>query len=185
MSKLIESRYTEYKELVQFLLETQQISLSSLADNNLKKNLILCTASYFENEITDTLTKYFHDNNKDTICIKEFLINKGLKRQYHTLFDWEGKNANKFFSLFGQQFKLYMENIVKNDKDLDFSIKAFLELGNERNRLVHQNFAQFSIEKTLDEIYKLYQDSLIFVSNIINFLESFHKEYKGEEDIDL
>jgi len=184
MSKLIETSYTEYKELVQYLLDEQQISLSSLADNNLKKNLILCSASYFENKITNDLIKYFHDNNKDTICIKEFLINKGLNRQYHTLFDWEGKNANKFFSLFGQEFKNYMVKTIKDDKELELSVKSFLELGNERNRLVHQNFVQYSIEKTLDEIYKLFQEALPFVTNITKFLDDFHEEYKNTAEDD-
>lgn len=177
MSKLIETSYSNYKEIVQFLLQSDQISLMSLADENLKKNLILGSASYFENEITSILTKYFHTKNKDSICIKEFLVNKGLKRQYHTLFNWEGKNANSFFSLFGLEFKSFMEKKVKLDKDLEMSIKNFLELGNERNRLVHQNFAQFSIEKTLEEIFSLYTGSLLFVNSITNYLEEFHSSY--------
>ena len=43
------------------------------------------------------------------------------------------------------------------------SVAAFLELGNERNRLVHQNYATFPMEKTLDEIYLLYRRALTFV----------------------
>jgi hypothetical protein len=43
------------------------------------------------------------------------------------------------------------------------SVRAFLELGNERNRLVHQNYATFPMEKTLDEIYALYQNAVMFV----------------------
>jgi hypothetical protein len=56
---------------------------------------------------------------------------------------------------------------VKEDIDLDSAIKSFLELGNERNKLVHQNFADCTIEKTAEEVYKLYQQATLF----IDFLE--------------
>ena len=38
-----------------------------------------------------------------------------------------------------------------------------MEIGRERNRLVHQDFGNYSLEKTSDEIYKLYSDALFFV----------------------
>jgi uncharacterized protein with ParB-like and HNH nuclease domain len=41
--------------------------------------------------------------------------------------------------------------------------RAFLELGNERNRLVHENYATFPMEKTLEEVYALYKKSCLFV----------------------
>ena len=43
------------------------------------------------------------------------------------------------------------------------TIKAFLELGDGRNRLAHQNFAAFAMEKTADEIFSLYQDAMPFI----------------------
>ena len=50
--------------------------------------------------------------------------------------------------------------------ELKQSIKAFLEIGNVRNQLVHQNFASFSLEKTAAEIYALYKCALYFVDLI-------------------
>jgi hypothetical protein len=55
---------------------------------------------------------------------------------------------------------------TKASEELTESIKAFLELGNERNRMVHQDFASFPLDKTLDEIYHLYQKGLFFVENL-------------------
>ncbi|WP_051190516.1 HEPN domain-containing protein [Kaistella palustris] len=120
-------------------------------------------------------TKYFDSKNSESICIKEFLVNEGLKRQYHTLIDWESKNANPFFALFGQEFKKFMNVKVSEDGNLKESIISFIELGNERNRLVHQNFGSYSIEKTLEEILNSYQKSLLFVESLIDNLEVFHK----------
>jgi RiboL-PSP-HEPN len=89
--------------------------------------------------------------------------NKAVARQYHTWFNWCDNNANQFFGLFGAEFKAQMSELVKGSEEMQRSVRAFLELGNERNRLVHQDFATFSMEKTLDEIYRLYQSALMFV----------------------
>ncbi|SPE54902.1 hypothetical protein SBV1_1970002 [Verrucomicrobia bacterium] len=54
--------------------------------------------------------------------------------------------------------------------ELADSIKALLEIGNERNRLVHQDYATFTLEKDSDEIYDLYQRGLLFVENLSDAL---------------
>lgn len=56
-----------------------------------------------------------------------------------------------------------MELRVSESEPLRLAIKAFLELGNERNLLVHQDFATFPMEKTLEEVYSLYQTGFKFV----------------------
>jgi hypothetical protein len=89
-----------------------------------------------------------------------------VARQYHSWFEWEGNNANKFFSLFGSEFKLAMNKNIKESTTLGSAVRAFLEVGNERNKLVHQDYATFAMEKTLDEIYQLYRDALLFVERL-------------------
>ncbi len=59
-----------------------------------------------------------------------------------------------------------MTERMKKSDDMQSSVEAFLELGNERNRLVHQNYATFPMEKTLDEIYALYQSAVMFVDDL-------------------
>ena len=56
-----------------------------------------------------------------------------------------------------------MREKVRGNKDLENSIGAFIEIGRDRNRLVHENFASFSLEKTSKEIYGLYRSALKFV----------------------
>ena len=98
-----------------------------------------------------------------------FVKKKGINMEYHTYFSWgekdepekPGKNANQFFSLFGENFKSKMNNTIRQNKDLDDSVKAFIELGHLRNILVHSNFAAYNFEnKTTDEIYLMYQKAL-------------------------
>ena len=59
-----------------------------------------------------------------------------------------------------------MTSLVKGSPDLDKAIRAFLELGDGRNMLAHQNFAAFAMQKTSEEIYKLYQDAMPFIETV-------------------
>ena len=105
--------------------------------------------------------------------IVEFTNNKAIERQYHTYFNWEQRNANKFFRLFGQNFKDYMEATINGDSELDEAVKSFLEMGNIRNSLVHRNFIDFVFAKTAEETYELYQKGLVFVERLPRLLRSY------------
>ena len=86
-----------------------------------------------------------------------------VERQYHKWFEWNGKNANKFFGLFGKNFKECAQRAIDEDAELDKSLKSFLELGNYRNRLIHNDFVTFQLDKSLEEIYQLYEEASRFV----------------------
>lgn len=66
---------------------------------------------------------------------------------------------------------------IKGDEELKESMQAFLEIGNERNKLVHQNYAAFPMEKTLEEIYKLYQCAFKFVEHFSQALRECDKVF--------
>jgi hypothetical protein len=98
--------------------------------------------------------------------------NKAVSRQYHTWFSWEKRNANQFFGLFGDEFRRPMVAKIDASPEMQKSIQAFLELGNERNKLVHQNYVGFPMEKTLNEIYQLHRDACLFVDGLlVEFLD--------------
>lgn len=59
---------------------------------------------------------------------------------------------------------------VKDSDELKLSISAFMEIGRERNKLVHQDYATFALEKTLDEVHGLYRNALLFVDSFPAFL---------------
>ncbi len=61
---------------------------------------------------------------------------------------------------------LYEEQKKLKAVDLSEAVAAFLELGDLRNLLVHENFAAYLLEKTSEEIYKLYRQALRFVGYI-------------------
>ncbi len=91
-------------------------------------------------------------------------------------FDWNALNANTFFAHFGEEYKKNAKERVEKDEGLKESIRAFLEIGSLRNKLVHHNYATFVLEKTADEIYRLYRVALKFMDFIPESLRSYrHK----------
>jgi len=173
-NSIVDTLYRDFDSLVTYLESVGEISFKSIADENFKKNLVLSSASYFETELLDELTAYFELKAPKSPEIKEFLVNKGLSRQYHTLFDWNSNNANTFFSLFGNEFKKFMNDKINSDNVLKQSINDFIELGRERNRLVHQNFGNYSVEKTAKEIFKLYDSAKYFILNLTGWLNEYN-----------
>lgn len=151
------------------LRDAHEPSLQSIVDDHARKATLLAAASYFEHQVTQHLTALAAAAGNDRLCA--FVRNKAIARQYHTLFDWNARNANTFFSLFGPEFKARMAELVDGDEALANGIRAFLELGQERNRLVHQDYASFTLEKTSTEIFALYQSALTFVSRLPSLLQ--------------
>jgi len=130
--------------------------------DHFRKTLLLASASYFEDHICNSVAEFVSEHAK-SVLIENFVRNKAIARQYHTWFSWDAKNANQFFGLFGTDFRTAMTEQVKAKPELRMAIEAFLELGNERNALVHQNYATSPMEKTLEEVYALYRSALLFV----------------------
>jgi hypothetical protein len=159
----IDRLYDEAVATIQVLQSRSEWSLLNSTSDHFRKVLLLATASYFEDQISNTVAIFVREQGR-SVLIESFVRNKAISRQYHTWFAWDRKNANQFFGLFGTEFRNLMTGRVATDPNLKLAIEAFLELGNERNLLVHQNFATFAMEKTLEEIYVLYKSALVFVT---------------------
>ena len=168
MTTPVDRIYGEFVALKKHLDAQGEVSLSSSADENYRKALILSAASYFETRVCDDIQKYVEDVCEIGTLVPDLVKNKAINnRLYSTFFDWnKGTNANQFFAIFGDAFKKRMIQEVTDNNQLQLSIKAFLEVGRDRNRLVHQNFASFVLEKTAAEIFELYERARYFVDLI-------------------
>lgn len=160
----VDRLYNEYSGIL--ALAAGEPSLGVAAGDSLRKALLLAAASYFEYRVCQCVTAYVHEVAGGNGLVVGLVQNKAISRQYHTWFDWDRTNANSFFGLFGPAFKQMMEERVRASDTLRESIRAFLEVGNERNKLIHQDFASFALTKTLDEIYDLYVLSMVFVEGL-------------------
>ena len=162
----VDRLYREALAVVGALESQSELSLQVAAADNLRKSLLLAAASHFEHRVTSAVAAFVREAARGSVLVEEFVRNKAIARQYHTWFKWEDNNANQFFGLFGEGFRSHMVGRVKSREDLRLSVNAFLELGNERNRLVHQDYASFALDKTMDEIYALYKGSFLFVEDV-------------------
>ena len=133
----------------------------------------MAVASYFERCMTNCVTTFVEEVTSQEHVISWLIRNKVVSRQYHTWFDWSSRNANRFFSLFGDRFRDYARKIIADDQELESSIHAFMELGRERNRLVHQDFGSFPLDKNTEEIYALYSAATKFVDWFPRIIHDF------------
>lgn len=179
---VIDQMVVEHEELSRYLLEAQQLSLLNSSDAAFRKSLALAAASSFEAQVTGCIVSFVAVRAKSDTLTIAFVKNQALERKYHTLFQWRGPNAASFFGLFGQAFKAAMDKRVREDKALDDSIRAFLELGNLRNELAHEDFASYSMNKSVSDVYDLYKRARLFVESLPQLLAQFDVTPEPEQD---
>jgi hypothetical protein len=75
--------------------------------------------------------------------------------------------------MFGASFSRHVQRIIDDDDGLSSSVEAFMEIGRERNRMVHDDFGSFSLEKTSEEIYKAYRIGSRFVDWVPEALREY------------
>jgi hypothetical protein len=172
---LIEKIYKDNRSLSEYLLTKGEVSFKSDLDDTFKKVLLLSTASFLETQLTELLITFASKATKACFPLSSFVENKAIKRQYHTYFNWEESNANHFFGLFGKEFMTQVKTDIHNNQDLDNAIKAFIEIGNERNKMVHENFASYTLAKTAEEVYILFNQSQKFITYLSQKFDSFIK----------
>ena len=178
---IIKRMMEEHLELVDYLRSKGDTSLQIRAQATFAKTLLLSAASYFEDRMTNGIEQVFRDGTDGSDALVSFVLKTAIERRYHQWFDWKKNNANQFFSKFGDDFREFMQNKISSNKNLDESIKAFLELGNLRNRLVHKNFARFSIDKTAEEVFESYQKADEFVEGFLTDIRQ-HINDEGSKD---
>ena len=172
-STVVDVLHEDFIALLSVLDEADEVSLRAVADDNFRKSLLLAAASYFERRMTEIVLSFVEDATNRNLLVTALVRNKAVSRQYHTWFDWKASNANRFFQLFGGDFGDFMKRKTREDDEFDASVRAFLEIGRERNRLVHQDFGAFPLEKTTEEIHALYRRALCFVEAVPGALRAF------------
>ncbi len=177
---IVDELHLNFNEILE-KLPADEISLRNVAKESFRKGLLLSAASLFERQVTELVTRLVRGWGSDNCTLNEFVRIKAIERQYHTYFDWDRSNANKFFGLFGDEFKAYMTERCRSKPDFDAAVKAFLEVGRDRNRLVHQDFGSFALEKTGDEIYELYKKAMLFIDALPQCFSEFSQTKAGEQ----
>ena len=92
----IDRMYSEFSELLRFLCDKGEPSFQSSVDSVFKKTLAIAAASFFEHELTRIILAVVDKRTSGDDLVQNFIRNKAIERQYHTLFDWKSNNANTF-----------------------------------------------------------------------------------------
>ena len=154
----------EFNDLRRFLQDKDGENLILVIEENFPKALLIAAASHLERRLTEAVRDFAKEITTEDHPLVSLIEAKAIARQYHTWFNWrDAGNANAFFRLFGAAFEEYARDAVRRCDVLSDSIGAFLEIGRDRNLLVHRDFANFQLEKTSEDIYSLYLSSTIFV----------------------
>ena len=162
MTSIVDDFYVKYEELLTHLQDNKDVSLQIWAHENFRRVLVLIMANDLENEVKTTL-KEFSKRKSGSDLVSSF-IEKSMERQYHTYFNWEGNNANQFFAFFGDTFKQEAIKDVRSNNELEDGIRAFLEIGNTRNTLMHKRILLVDLgNKTAEEFYKSFKKALVFL----------------------
>ena len=163
----------EHDDLVEHLRETNKVSWQSRVDEQFAKALLLAAASYFETRMTACVLDVFEEATAGSDALVSFVRTNAVARRYHSWFDWDKKNANKFFGAFGKDFAAEMSARVRDNRDLDDAVRAFLEIGALRNALVHEDYATFSMPKTPSEVLGQYRTAKRFVDGFADDLRAY------------
>ncbi len=183
MHDLLQGLVSEAAELKEFLSKAGQISLLRFAGDNSRKALVLSAASLFEHRVTEALLSYTDRVSHSDGCIVSMIRNKAIKRQYHTFFNWDSGSASTFYTLLGEALGGQLKKSCQKEPG-KAQLSAFLELGQLRNCLVHQNFAEYAIEKSSDEICELCKEADGFVCMVEALLQpaAAPQPKPGEQD---
>jgi RiboL-PSP-HEPN len=180
MGTIVDKLYGEYSAIVTMMDQYNAVSFRNTLNENFRKTLLLCAASHFEFRITSDVISFCAEVAGGNSMIPSLVKNKAVSRQYHTWFDWKTSNANAFFNMFGDDFRSHMVEVVKQDQNMAKSISDFLEIGRERNRLVHQDYGSFFLEKSAEEIFGSYVSAMVFVDFVPKALRNFSAKLRAK-----
>ena len=82
--------------------------------------------------------------------------------------------------MFGDDFRAHMSDLVGRDANIAKSISDFIEIGRERNRLVHQDYGTYFLEKTAEEIFSAYASAMVFVDFIPKALRDYSTRFASQ-----
>lgn len=158
---VVDEFYNDYRQLVELLDGPDTASLRISINDKLSRALVLVIANFYEGEIKGILLNLFQTRSTSPL-IPPFL-QSSMERRYHEYFDWKANNANKFFAMFGDDFRRRAFEDVRTTRALEEGMQAFMEIGQMRNVLAHEQLLGVPLPKTADEYYALHQKALVFI----------------------
>lgn len=158
----VESLYRDYTSLVASI-GTDFSGMTAL-NRSYHKHLLVAAASNLESQVKKLVPAIFLDQGTHALSV--FVEKAVMARGYHGLFDWNNESAAPFFANFGDACRANFKAELKADDTLSREHKAFMRLGNQRNLVVHNDYATYAIDWTPDDVIENYRLACAFVARI-------------------
>jgi len=165
---IVDRIYSDYLGLRQYLEGNGELSHVQLVVDAFRRNLVISAASLFEQLLKDAiidLSRTRTDGDAAIMCLVRVGV---VDRGFHLMFSWKDRSPNSFFAYFGDPLGSAMRKDCANDPKLRDAGRAFLELGQLRNSMVHTNFAMFAFDDSPEEAYAKYLEAKLFVDYILD-----------------
>lgn len=163
-AEFVEEFYRSHAELGAYLLNAKELTYATDFNTTFRRSLVLAIASFFEHEVTTVLREIPLRHAPRSAFIAAAFERQVITRKYHTYFDWDNLKPGQFFILFGDGYKELARVRMRQDPLVGAAVASFLELGQTRNKLVHQNFVSFAVDKTPEELIVQFRAALPFVA---------------------
>lgn len=155
----VEILFEDYVGLAADIGSTSPSGLNAL-NRSYNKVVLIAAASNLETLVKRVVQDVFQTQGREELGT--FVYKKVMSRHYSQLFEWPRRKATGFFSSFGEHSSRKFKTMFDSDPDFRAEHDAFMELGDLRNELVHQDYATYPLQKTPGEIIELYRLAVRF-----------------------
>lgn len=176
---VVDRLYKDFQATIE-QINVSEVSLRTSVEDVFQKSLAVAIGSYFERRITGVVLEFVEKSSGNNVLVSEFVRNKAMYRQYHTYFQWDRANANKFFSLFGKDFSDHMTEYIRNNPEYGGFMRSFMQIGDLRNKVAH-DYEYVTINQTTQELYDLYLNASKFVEELPLRFEEFERSRMPEQ----
>lgn len=160
---LISGIYNSCTVELQALRERQDLSSYLDVHQLLGKSFLLSCASFYEDEVVQVMRRVL-DHGGHSAHVRHWLDNVAIEGQFYKWFDFRtAKNTNPFLSKFGREFRDNMRKVLDAREKRKGAERDFLHLCQKRNECVHRNYAAYSLDLTIQEIYEKHRSAMSYI----------------------
>lgn len=170
MAGRLDAEFKKLEAIVAELISSGKVDMSIDAQHLFAKVFAVCAGSCCEVEIVRILEEYVNWQSRGDDKLFRFVHTVAIDKKYFSLFDWERAEASAFFSKFGKDFADCMKFAMAKDRSLAEAVRSFLELGKQRNNLVHNDLARIEFEDTLVDVAKKFSAAEAFLDVLPTYL---------------
>lgn len=170
----VERIYEELLTIGEIIRLSNDISAISVYGEHGAKVLLLAGTSYFERQIISSIEDWINAETP-SIAARHFVRRQAVERKFFSLFDFSAnsKNIKAFLSKFGPDYHKWAQEDMKLELVDESAQETFINFCRLRNSLIHNNYATYNIDKTIEEIWGEFKKAEIQVRWIENSFRRF------------